>query len=155
MPYFPPASSGGSTPTQRARAYNNANLTISNTSLTALTLNSERWDTDSIHSTSSNTSRLTCNTNGSYMIGGGVQWNSGSTPSRLLVSIRLNGTTDIASQEIAVSSSVTFPQFSISTEYDLVATDYVELTVYQNSGGNMTVNAAANQSPELWMTRVQ
>ena len=41
---------------------------------------------------------------------------------------------------------------SISTEYSLAVNDYVELVVYQSSGGALDVNAAANYSPEFGMT---
>ena len=44
------------------RAYNNANITVPNATLTALPLNSERWDTNSIHDLATNNTRLTCQT---------------------------------------------------------------------------------------------
>ena len=42
-----------------ARAYNDANISIANVTSTPLTFNSERWDTDTIHSTVTATGRLT------------------------------------------------------------------------------------------------
>src|SRR4051794_16526480 len=48
--------------------YNDAAQSIPDGALTALTFNTEHFDTDSIHSTSSNTSRLTCQTAGIYVI---------------------------------------------------------------------------------------
>ena len=52
--------------TEGARVYNTGNLTITNATETALTYNSEHFDTDTIHDTGSNTSRLTCKTAGKY-----------------------------------------------------------------------------------------
>jgi len=43
---------------------------------------------------------------------------------------------------------------TISTIYQLAATDYVELQVYQDSGGDLDINASAASSPEFAMVRV-
>ena len=74
-----------------ARAYNNANLSVANGTLTVLNLNSERWDNDGIHSTSTNTSRMTAQTAGVYVVSGSVIWATNTTGDRQLF-IRLNGT---------------------------------------------------------------
>ena len=50
-----------------ARVYNNADLTIPTASWTNLTFNSEDFDTDTIHDTSTNTDRLICKTAGVYL----------------------------------------------------------------------------------------
>ena len=68
-----------------ARVYNNANISIPDSTVTALTFNSERWDTDSIHSTVSNTSRLTAQTASKYDIKGNIKWASNSTGTRLII----------------------------------------------------------------------
>ena len=57
-----------------ARAHHSSNQSITNNTFTVLSLNSERWDTDSIHDNSTNNSRLTCNTAGKYIITAGVYW---------------------------------------------------------------------------------
>ena len=51
-----------------ARVHNSANISVSDSTWTSMTFDSERYDTDSIHSTASNTSRLTCVTAGKYLI---------------------------------------------------------------------------------------
>ena len=135
--------------TPSARAYNNAAISINHNTNTALTFNSERWDTDSIHSTSTNPSRLTATTAGIYHIYGHIVWGSNSTGDRK-IDIRVNGSTFIASIRYAASGNNNW--MSISTEYSLAATDYVELVVYQTSGGSLNVEANANYSPEFGMT---
>jgi len=133
-----------------ARVYNNAVIAVANNSNVTLTFNKERWDTDTIHDTSTNTGRLTCKTAGIYHIYGSVQFEANATGNRYLI-IRLNGSTVIASlghTEVAAAVE----DMSISTEYSLAVNDYVELVVYQNSGGALKVNAAANYSPEFGMT---
>lgn len=145
------APGGGGGYTQGARVYNNANITISTASDTALTFNSERYDADTIHDTGSNTSRLTCKTAGKYIIVGHVEFASNATGARQ-VFIRLNGTTDIGRQAYLSPGSAT--RFCITTIYDLALNDYIELVVWQNSGGNLDVVAAGNRSPEFSMQRI-
>ena len=55
---------GGTSGCIGAHAYHNAAQSINTASETTLALNSERWDTDSIHDTAVNNSRLTCVTPG-------------------------------------------------------------------------------------------
>ncbi len=137
-----------------ARVYNSGNLTIgsSNTNWNALTFNSERFDTDSIHDTGSNTGRLTCNTAGIYQISGAIA--SYATGGDLGVGIMLNGTYYIAlhKQPFCTDSQETY--LSISTLWQLAAGDYVELMVFQNSGGDVTVYYRSAYSPEFGMVRV-
>lgn len=143
----------GSVPS--ARVYNDANISIDHNTLTALTFNTERYDTASFHSTSSNTSRLTAPTAGLYIIGGSAQFAVNAT-GRRRVSIRLNGTTEIAVQEPAVDADAAINwSAALSTSYELAASDYVELLVFQTSGGALNVAAQNNHSPEFWISRVR
>lgn len=131
------------------RVYNNANISVPNATNTALTYNSEWWDTDSIHSTTTNTGRLTCVTAGIYHIYGHVVWGANSTGERK-IDIRVNGTTWIASVRLTAGGSNNW--MSIDTEYSLAATNYVELIAYQTSGAALIIARAANYSPEFGMT---
>lgn len=134
-----------------ARAYNSANISIADNTTTALTFNSERWDNGTIHSTSVNTGRMTIATAGLYLITGHVRWAAG-TGGNHGVSIRLNGTTVIAAQQFLLGTADS--DLSIATVYSLAAADYVELLVYQNSGGAKNVLAAGNLSPEFAVQRI-
>jgi hypothetical protein len=132
------------------RAYNSAALTVANNTFTQLTFNSERHDNDGIHSTVSNTGRLTCVTAGNYVIDGGIEWAAVNTTGVRQVGIRLNGTTWLKIQQIPALNTV--QQMSVETSYKLAATDWVELVALQTSGGNLNVNASGNYSPEFAMT---
>lgn len=137
-----------------ARAYNSGNIAISNNTVTALTFDSERFDTDTIHSTSTNTGRLTCNTAGKYLIIAQVQW-AAAAGGRRAVRIRLNGSTNIAiEEEGSVADAIGNPQFTVSTIYDLSVSDYVECVVYHTQGGPLNVSANGNWSPEFMMHRI-
>jgi hypothetical protein len=135
-----------------ARAMHNTSQAITTATLTALALNSERFDNDAIHDTATNNSRLTCKTAGKYQISGSIEWASNATGERHCY-IRLNGATSISAiVSPAVATNVT--AMSITTIYDLAVNDYVELAVYQTSGGNLNINSVGNSSPEFMMVKV-
>lgn len=136
-----------------ARVYNSSAIAISNATGTKLTFDSEIYDTDGIHSTSSNTGRLTCVTDGIYSIGGNIQW-QGNNTGRRLFSIVLNNTTSIADVRVLSGAAGNDPAQNISTQYSLVAGDYVELSVYQDSGGSLNILASTHISPEFYMVRI-
>jgi hypothetical protein len=137
-----------------ARVYNSTSISITGSVLTTLPFDSERYDTDGIHSTASNTSRLTCKTAGKYLIAGGIQYAANATGVRYLV-IHLNGTTDLASfTDDAIIGAGVNQNMAISTIYDLAVNDYVELQVYQNSGDALNINASGNKSPEFMMHKI-
>jgi hypothetical protein len=134
-----------------ARVYNDANISIANNTEVALTFNQERYDTDAIHDTGSNTSRLTCKTAGKYIISGSWKLDANSTSYRY-ISIKLNGTTGISFHLIDASTISDF--MAIATIYELAVDEYVELICLQNSGGALNVLTVGNYSPEFAMQRI-
>jgi hypothetical protein len=133
-----------------ARVYHNANQSIATGTETTLAFNSERFDNDTIHDTSSNNSRLTCKTAGKYLISAQVQWEAGGTSRRILY-LRLNGTTKIATKRFAAFEE---SENDITTLYDLAVNDYVEVRVRQETGGALNVTVTDAYSPEFMMVRV-
>lgn len=120
-----------------ASVYNSAPQSIPNATATATTFDSEAWDTASIHSTSSNTSRLTAPVAGKYLILGLMQWASSATGTRT-VQIVQNGSTTLATVDSApLSIADNVPIVSVIA--NLAATDYVELVVTQSSLGSLNV----------------
>lgn len=134
-----------------ARVYHSTNQSIPNGVLTALAFNSERFDTDNIHDTVTNNSRLTCKTAGKYLIIANVFFDLNTSGYREL-HIRLNGTTTIGRLDIAGTNNNR--ALVVSTIYDLSIDDYVQACVLQTSGGPLNVLAAGNYSPEFMMVRV-
>lgn len=134
------------------RVYNNSNFLVATSTLTAVTFNSERNDNAGIHSTSANTGRLTAPVDGFYWISANVSFASNATGFRE-VNLRLNGATNIGrDSKNAVNGSGT--AFSFGALYKLAAGDYVEVVVFQNSGGNLNVDSASAYSPEFGMAFV-
>lgn len=145
----------GSTATW-ARAYHNADQSLSNITLTAIALNSERNDTDVIHDTSTNNSRLTCKTAGVYLIVGQLTYAANATGIRKCA-IRFNGTTYIGNQDNLNSGASLACPVSTATIYPMAVNDYVEMVGYQDSGGSLNVMTAPGgdqYSPELMMVRL-
>ena len=141
--------------TEGARVFNDANILAGNNVWTTLTFNSERWDTDAIHSIFLNTSRLTCQTAGVYVITGNVIWQNSAVDSPRSHRIRLNGAINIG-----YFSNPKQPNagdglsYEVTTQYDLIVGDFVEFGVYHNTGGAININAALNYSPEFMMQRI-
>lgn len=136
-----------------ACAYNSANISIPNGVETVLTLNSERWDNATIHSTSANTSRMTAPVDGVYLITANIEFDANATGERY-VAIRLNGGTYLAAPTIDAAGGGLNTGFAFTRQYALSAGDYIEIWAFQNSGGALNVVASGNRSPEVQMTRV-
>jgi len=121
--------------------YNSAStFSISNATNTALTFDSENFDTDGFHSTSSNTSRITIPSGkeGKYQITGALTWANAGGARRL--DIFKNGTVYCRVQDFGDASNQTYQ--NISAVLNLGANDYVELFVFQNSGSSLNIYGA-------------
>jgi hypothetical protein len=135
------------------RAYNSAAISVANATDVFLTFNSERFDNASVHSTSSNTGRLTVPTGGGgkYIIGSNIDYATTFTGVLRASGLRLNGSTYIADQYAPpINSAFSSGRFTVTAIYSLSAADYVEVRAYQDSGGALNVTATGNYSPEFW-----
>jgi hypothetical protein len=114
-------------------------LTIANNTATIATFPSERFDLGGFHSTSVNTGRFTIPTgyDGYYTINARFRWDKNATGSRSLV-VKKNGNTLAASSEIPGDATI-FQGNQINTTEYFVAGDYVDLELFQSSGGNLTI----------------
>lgn len=136
------------------RVYNDADITTTTATAIALTFNSERFDNDNMHSTSTNTGRITIRSSGIYLVGVNVQWNNNATGQRQ-TRLRLNGSTIIAFTKIDEADSATEEVIqSVNCIYSFDVDDYVEVVASQASGGDLTVEVAANYSPEFWAVKL-
>ncbi len=138
--------------TEGARVYHDSNQTLTTATLTILSFNQERYDTDTIHHLSTNNSRLTCKTAGKYIISATALFDGNATGFRQ-IGIILNGTTLIARCK-QVSGHAATVGWTETAIYDLAINDYVEVQAYQNSGGDLLVVTASNFSPEFMMQRI-
>jgi len=122
--------------------YNSASQSISNNTLTAVTYDSENFDTDSFHNTSSNTSRITIPSgkNGKYAINF-VTNGDGGYSGFWETFIYKNGSSIMGA---FTTPSLTSPYNfgaapSFNGVFNLVATDYIEIYIRQTSGGSKNI----------------
>jgi hypothetical protein len=145
----------------RCRVHNSGAQTIAHATWTALTFDSERYDPSAMHSTVSNTSRITIANAGIYLIGGNVSWDTdASDQTRRITALSINGVpgvgTEIARQggHVSTAGTTAISGQMVSTIWFASASDYVELCVFQNSGGNLDSVVAASYAPEFWIQRL-
>jgi len=124
------------------RVYASSAQTISNATDTKLAFANETFDTDSFHSNVTNNTRITipAGLGGYYR----VTANSGflsNASGRRIMAIALNGT-NVSQVETTANASAE-PAASLTDIYSLAAADYLEINVYQTSGGNLNTSGAA------------
>jgi hypothetical protein len=141
----------GGTP-KGVRAYNSSNISISSSTETLVTLDSERVDDNGFHSTVSNTSRLTVPAAGWVFGIAKIAWGSNVTGYRDVV-IYLNGATIIAylrgTPETGAGSLIQICPF----EYKASVSDYFEVKVNQNSGSSINILTGAQYGIEFGLVQ--
>jgi hypothetical protein len=120
---------------------------------TLLTFSGEAWDTDSMHSTASNTSRIVFTTAGTYDVHLTVQWpNATYTVSNITVRLNaagaIGGGTGLRTQNYQTAR---VPQMRFFRFFS--AGDYVEFWVAQTSGASRTTvaGAFATYATAIWV----
>jgi hypothetical protein len=122
-----------------ASAYKSGTQSIGNATFTAVTFNTEWFDTDAFHDNSTNTSRFTIPSGkgGKYLISAMITFAANGT-GRRLARVRLNNTTSIAECEAPPSGTQdTSITLQSTVMLSLVAGDYIEMSAYQASGGSL------------------
>lgn len=114
----------------------------------ALTLDTEDYDSDNGHSTTTNTSRYTVQVPGTYVIMGTAALAVSATGNRKL-GINVNG----VNARGGVAQGPGFATNSwcacVATTQALNAGDYIELVAWQTSGGNLATSATSGFGPTL------
>ena len=132
------------------RVFNSGSQSIAHNTETALTFDSERFDTDTMHSTVSLTNRVTINTAGLYLVTGTFQFALNGTGERRAI-LKVNATTYIGFGQTA-ANLVVGSGLTIASVWKFAVADYVELRVQQTSGGALNIDALAAYSPEFTAT---
>lgn len=137
------AASGGSA-YSGASLYQSSDINISNTTSTTLTWDSEQWDTDSYHSTSSNTSRITIPSGkaGKFKFNIQIRYPGNSTGRRIIYLYK-NGSELWSSENTPGSQNMVL---AINTQADAAVGDYFEVKTYQSSGGTLAVTEGSTYS---------
>lgn len=137
------------------RIYNNANISITNGSggLQTITFNSERQDDFGMHSTSSNTNRITAVKAGWYQAIANLRWAANGT------GYRQHFFQKNSSLSLAFGGDIRMPvtvggvqtDVNITGVVYLAVNDWVDVVVGQNSGGALNIEyTSGNQiSPDF------
>ena len=129
-----------------SRVVNSTTYTISTATDTLLTFDTETFDTNSYHSTVTNTSRLTAPATGYYFFEAQINWDYGATAANNpILRVKKNGSIyQVANDTGTANRSVCTPTSGV---VQLNVNDYIEIEVRQDSGGNVTIlnaNGATN-----------
>jgi hypothetical protein len=127
------------------RCYRSTNQSIPNATVTAMLWDVENYDTNTFHSTSTNTDRITIPSgqSGYYSITFNVNWAPNSTGFRN-ATIRVNNDSATIGAVVYIQPyniASTENSMEMTTVFYLNAADYVTINVYQDSGGNLNTGS--------------
>jgi len=133
-----------------ARVFNSATQSIPDTEITALTFDSESYDTDAIHA-GGNPTRMTAHATGYWRLTGGGAWDANSANLRYLW-WRIDGTTEVNGGMVTGSPAATSLAQMTSVTLYLTSGQWVELMAYQTSGGARNIGGtSADKKFETWL----
>jgi len=144
----------GATPTfVGCFVYGTANQTISNATVTTVPFAAENFDSNGFHDNATNNSRITIPTGkgGKYLVVAQSSFAPNLTGFRQLRILK-NGTAVQISQMNNNASNTVDIQNNVSYILSLAAADYIEMAVYQNTGGNLTLTNSTDNDTFLSVT---
>jgi len=127
-----------------SRVYNSTTQSISNATNTKITFDTESYDTNSYHSTTTNTSRFTIPTTGYYRLDAQISFDANATGSRE-ISIWKNGGQIVDYRTGAATQASVPTTISCCAQVSATAGDYFEINIYQTSGGTRTTFSPGEQ----------
>lgn len=130
--------------------YHSTTASVSDATTTSLNANSEYFDNDSMHSTSTNTSRITIQTAGRYLFFATVQF-AADTDGVRNVKFRINGSTEYECVQVPAVSAVNSIVLTATRAFVCSASDYVETRVYHTAGN--ALNVTLLEFGATWLTR--
>jgi hypothetical protein len=127
-----------------------ANISCVDATATLVAFDGEVLDTDNMHNTVTNTSRILFNTPGRYNINIFMMWSS-QVINRVVINMRLNsggsaaGGSSIRSWDYNAGTGIVPAQQTISMQRTFAAGDYIEIFVTQASGGTRPLQGGNGQ----------
>lgn len=128
---------------------------IPNSTFTPYTFDTEDIDRDGMHSTSSNTGRLTAQTAGWYSLQGSGTFVASGVSAGEVVGFQTNGTGDEFGSHFAVTNAGFPGQMTVAATSYLNVGDYVQLMGFQGTGGAINSSVGATGAPRfqaLWVS---
>lgn len=127
-----------------ARAYNSTTQSVNSASLTAITLDSEDFDTNSIHDTGSNTSRLTASHTGYWLVRGSTTIAAGGSSAQKSIMLSKTGTL-VRGSSVNVENNTALRLVTVAVVSLTASTDYMEMKVYQATGSARNVGSTTSE----------
>ena len=135
----------------RARVTRTAVQTIANGAQANLEYQAARFDSADFWEGVTNPDRLTVPSSGIYLVTVNVTWEANANGYRRL---RIyHGATLVAANAIDIDSVITQSQ-SLTTILEMAAGEHVVSAVYQNSGGVLDIEQAAEYTPEFMICKL-
>lgn len=143
----------GSSTFSGCQGFASSNQTIADTNLTFVPFDTNFFDTDSYLDPGGNPTRMTVPVGkaGYFVIGANILWDDNALGIREINLIK-NNSDDIA--RVTASPSATGFEQNVSIPVQLADGDFIELQVFQTSGGGLDIVSAAFHSITAWMTRM-
>lgn len=134
----------GSNGVPRFRGYQTSVQSLSDNTWTSLTLDTEAFDSDNGHSTSTNTSRYTVQVAGTYFVAGNAAFAANATGNRA-IRIGVNGSPVVGSFAKTLASTASHSS-GIATTAEVVCAvgDYIEVMGLQSSGAALNTSSATD-----------
>lgn len=141
----------GATPiVNAARVYNAGSIAVATATLQYMTFDSEVRDDGGLHSTSSNTDRLTALVSGWYYAWGCLAFEANAAGYRV-TTIRLNAGATSLSSHVFPAASGNATVAPVGTLCYLAAGDYIRLGAYHTAGVTLNIEASPEPSPIFGM----
>ena len=140
-----------------AQAYNNTTQSVADNTFTPLALNSEAFDTNGFHDNSTNNSRMTipAGLGGKYLLTGSA---FAVADDETVIGVFYKNGAELRGgyyrHQVATGSPLSKAAAG-TTIADLVAGDYVEFAVYQNSGGAINFGHASSAAAQATFSVVR
>jgi hypothetical protein len=133
----------------RVRMRQTAAQSIPNTTFTALTFGAEDFDTANGHDTVTNNSRYTFTKAGLWVWNGKAAFTANATGQRAFL-WKVNNVSFAGSQTAWPAVAAVERQYvAVGFEWNFIVGDYIELCVYQDSGGALNTSVAFAETQSM------
>lgn len=120
--------------------YKGTAQSINDSTYTALAFDgTEYYDTDTMYTAGTSTTRITCKTAGKYLVWASTHWDSSALGIRMLT-LWLNGA-QLPTADQQVPATGGYSRITVASPVTLAVNDYVEAYVYQTKGSAENCNA--------------
>lgn len=134
------------------RVFHNTTQSIADNTVTTVLFNSERYDTDNMHNTVTNNSRITINTAGLYLLTFHGRVITAADYLALFCDFNVNaGSFSCAEMRWHPNTTGDVHNYQLTTVYKFAAGDFIEARVYQDNTANAsrTLESTSAVTPEF------